>query len=297
VTDPEPFFSIIIPTYNRAAFIGKTILSLLAQEFSEFEIIVIDDGSTDNTRQVVAAIEDPRIRYYTQTNAERAAARNQGVRYARGKYVNFFDSDDLAYAHHLTAARKKISESGDLEIFHFGYDIINENRAVIETRNKFSGTINQALITGNHLSCDCVFVRRDVALENPFNEDRLLSASEDYELWLRIAARFPFRSFDEVTSAIVNHPHRSVRTSSAKNLEGRINCLMESLSHDKPFNAFYAGKINLFKAYLCVYVALHMGMNGDGIMQGGRYLWKATLLQPRVVFTRRFLAAIRTNLF
>ena len=92
-----PLFSVIIPTFNRADFIGKTVESVLRQTFTDFEIIVIDDGSTDNTAEIIAPIIDERLTYHFKQHEERAAARNAGTKLARGEYVTFLDSDDLLY--------------------------------------------------------------------------------------------------------------------------------------------------------------------------------------------------------
>ena len=75
---PSPLFSIVIPTYNRAHLIGKTIESVLRQEFTDFEILIVDDGSKDNTEEVASTFTDKRIRYLKKQNAERGAARNYG---------------------------------------------------------------------------------------------------------------------------------------------------------------------------------------------------------------------------
>ena len=117
-----PFFSIVIPTYNRAHLIRKTIESVLAQEDQDFEIIVVDDGSEDNTGEVVRAIGDDRVIYHKKNNAERGAARNYGAIRARGRYVTFLDSDDLLYANHLAAARRLINERHEPEILHLGFE-------------------------------------------------------------------------------------------------------------------------------------------------------------------------------
>ena len=121
--DSKVLFSIIIPTYNRAAFIRNTIQSLLNQSYSNFEIIVVDDGSKDNTDEIVKEITDPRVLYFKKENAERGAARNYGLNLAKGTYVNFFDSDDLAYPNHLASALAVVEEKDNPEIFHLGYDI------------------------------------------------------------------------------------------------------------------------------------------------------------------------------
>src|SRR5690554_1039706 len=106
----SPFFSVIIPCYNRGHLITETIRSVLAQTETDFEIIVIDDGSTDDTKNVVQSISDSRIHYYYQENAERGAARNKGVRKSRGRYITFLDSDDRFFPNHLSVVKKKLSE-------------------------------------------------------------------------------------------------------------------------------------------------------------------------------------------
>jgi glycosyltransferase involved in cell wall biosynthesis len=92
----KPFFSIIIPSYNRAALIIETLNSVCSQTFQNWECIVVDDGSTDTTRDVIEAlsIQDDRIRYIYQDNAERSNARNNGIRNAKGEWICFLDSDD-----------------------------------------------------------------------------------------------------------------------------------------------------------------------------------------------------------
>ncbi len=290
-------FSIVVPTYNREKFIYSTIGSLLKQRYGDFEIIVVDDGSTDQTESVVRSIADARVRYYRKENGERGAARNFGALQAKGDYINFFDSDDIAYPDHLNLAFNKISMHGNMEIFHFAYDVVDEQGNTLHTKRAGEQTINNSLINGNHLSCDCVFVRRDIALQFPFNEDRRLSASEDYELWLRIAARFPFRSFAEVTTAIVNHDERSVITSRGSALRQRINSLQEYLMADQQFVSYYHRDLPVFKAYLNIYLALHLGISGEKFSAGQAYLMKAARIYPPVIFTRRFVAAVRALLF
>ena len=92
---PPPFFSVVIPLYNRADIVRDTIRSVQAQDWQHFEIVVIDDGSRDDPAPVIEAIGDARVRYIRQDNAGGGAARNHGIKAARGRYIAFLDSDDL----------------------------------------------------------------------------------------------------------------------------------------------------------------------------------------------------------
>ena len=95
MSDAAPFFSVVIPLYNRADIVGDTIRSVQGQDWQDFEIVVIDDGSRDDPASVIDAIGDPRVRYIRQDNAGGGAARNHGIKAARGRYIAFLDSDDL----------------------------------------------------------------------------------------------------------------------------------------------------------------------------------------------------------
>lgn len=113
----SPRFSVIIPTYNRAESILETLDSCFAQSFTDFEIVVVDDGSSDTTLDVLHAIEDTRLVVVSQENAGPAAARNHGMRQANGQYIAFLDSDDTWYPQFLSAANEVLEEQGDVLIY------------------------------------------------------------------------------------------------------------------------------------------------------------------------------------
>jgi glycosyltransferase involved in cell wall biosynthesis len=99
---PDPFFSIITPAFNRAVLLPKAIESVLGQTFKSFEYIIIDDASTDNTKEVVESFKDDRIIYSkNEKNLERGASRNKGIELSKGKYICFLDSDDEYCSNHL----------------------------------------------------------------------------------------------------------------------------------------------------------------------------------------------------
>lgn len=104
----KPFFSIIIPTYNRAEFLSGAVMSILDQGFTDWELLIVDDGSTDNTKAIVNSFKDDRIKYIFQENAERSAARNNGIDNAEGEYICFLDSDDQYDMNFLEAIYQKL---------------------------------------------------------------------------------------------------------------------------------------------------------------------------------------------
>lgn len=293
---PDIFFSIVIPTYNRADYIRKTVESLLQQGDAAYEIIVVDDGSTDNTEDVLANIKSDKVSYHKKANAERGAARNYGARLAKGTYINFFDSDDVAYPNHLSEARKAVASLNQPEVIHLGYDVKDPEGKLLRTANTFPPTINDALIDGNHLSCNAVFVRRDIAAQWPFSENRLLSASEDYALWLKLASRYDIRCWNVVTSTVVNHELRSVLTINLEKFLQRMEILCQELKADEAFLKRYGSRWNTFRSYRDIYIALHLAMARYPKRKSIGYLWQAALLRPQVILTRRFMAALKNVL-
>lgn len=109
-----PFFSVVIPVYDRARTIGTALKSVLSQTEQDFEIIVVDDGSHDDPESVVRAFSDPRLLFVRQENGGGGAARNRGIDLARGRFVAFLDSDDTFLPHHLTAMRHLLADTDDV---------------------------------------------------------------------------------------------------------------------------------------------------------------------------------------
>lgn len=288
----RPFFSVIIPTYNRADFIGKTIASVLNQEFEGFELIIVDDGSTDNTKEVVAKFKDSRISYLKKENAERGAARNFGAKKANGKYLNFLDSDDLLYGHHLSTAYKNIQEE-NVPLFALHYDLSVKGKVQPADYLPAKKEINVPLIkVGNFLSCNAVFIRTQLFKENTFNENRKLAGSEDYELWLRLAARYPFDYYPKITSTIVYHESRSVLSMPASEMIQRKELMLSSVFNDQTFMQKYGQ----FKHYLIsntnTYIALHLALLGEKKM-AFKYLFAALEKAPFSLFKKRTVAILK----
>jgi len=182
--------SVIIPTFNRAAFLREAIDSVLAQSEKDFELIVVDDGSTDHTRELVAEYGD-RIRYFFQTNAGAAAARNLGIRNANGQLLTFLDSDDLWFPQKLArqiewmAAHPKIMLCYTDEIWIRRGVRVNQKKIHAKT----GGWIYPLCLPRCLISPSSVFMRHELfEIVGLFDEQ--LPICEDYDLWLRVAAKF-----------------------------------------------------------------------------------------------------------
>ncbi len=284
--------SVIVPTYNRAGCIGKTIRSVLQQENRNFELIIVDDGSTDNTEEIILSFADNRIKYFKKSNAERAAARNYGVRNAQGDYVTFLDSDDLLKQNHLSEAIRFFKRHTDVALLHLGYDVIDPDGTIIYPWKALPDPVNDKLVEGNFLSCLGVFVKKEILLQHPFNEDRELSGSEDYELWIRLAARFPIRTNAVVTASLVNHETRSVLQIGSASLMKRISLAKEYIGKDLQVRTTYGSKVKKIFAYLDLYAALHLAMGGHRII-AWKSLMQSALQRPSIVFNYRFLVLIK----
>jgi len=122
----NPFFSIILPSYNRTHLLPRAIDSVIRQSFVEWELIVVDDGSTDDTRDVVLSyvIKDDRIKYFSHTHSGLARTRNLGLKYANGMYITFIDSDDEYRTEHLSVRHYFLAMHPDVDLLHGGVTII-----------------------------------------------------------------------------------------------------------------------------------------------------------------------------
>ncbi|MCB9446966.1 MAG: glycosyltransferase family 2 protein [Flavobacteriales bacterium] len=206
-------FSIVIPTYNRARTLGRAIESVLGQTENNWELIVIDDGSTDETRTVVERFDDARIRYLHQQNQERSASRNRGVRESKGSWICFLDSDDVFHPDHLASFQKYIGDHqlktgmcvSGLEVRHEGGGLQQYPLLNMSAPNLLKEIWTTFVVP------DQVCISRDILIGNPFDER--FRIWEDTHLWLRIAAAHPVYQLPGYTSLQFVHSGSSVQQS------------------------------------------------------------------------------------
>lgn len=190
----KPAFSVIIPVYNRTDLLKRAVGSVLRQDFDDFEVLVVDDGSVVDIRSIVEAFSDTRIRYHRQPNRGASAARNAGIDRARGDYVAFLDSDDVYLPHHLATMHAILQNAPDAVAYC----------PVIATRGKNGNFIKppRALAAGEdmatYLMCDRGFVQtsgvclsREIAGRIRYRDDAKFGDDTDFAVRLQLGG-YPF---------------------------------------------------------------------------------------------------------
>lgn len=206
------FFSVVIPTYNRGHFIEQGIHSLLNQTFQDFEVIIVDDGSTDNTEVILRQYVNNQFRYYKIENQERGYARNFGFRKSGGDYVVFLDSDDWFKPTHLENLRNTIVHHNSFNFYATKFDEFVDGeicRHSILKKVKAGAYDYRFLLDGNHLACNICIRRRNESLI-PFHEDREFASLEDWLFLLYNLRNDRLFLSEEVTVSMREHSGRSM---------------------------------------------------------------------------------------
>ena len=204
--------SVVIPTYNRAHLIAETIISALEQGLADKEIIVVDDGSTDDTSEVVKAFQDQVI-YIRQANSGPARARNTGIRMARGNYIAFLDSDDIWLPEKLELQYQALRQNPNQGLVFSDVMWFSNGQVMVPSlREKYqlhTGNVFEKLLFDNWIATSSVVVKKECLEEvGGFDEDPQIMFVEDWNLWIRLAKKFPFGMVDKVLVKRRYHPNR-----------------------------------------------------------------------------------------
>lgn len=274
----DPFFSVVIPTYNRAHLIGKTIDSVLGQTFRNYEIIIVDNKSTDNTVDLLQPyLKDPRIRLFVQDrNYERARSRNKGFEEANGEFVTLLDSDDILYPSCLEDAFLYQKENVNSKFFHCGYEIIDEKGRVLVkgSLEKVSNPFLE-LSRGNYISNIGIFIHHDVVKRVKVDETPVIIGMEDYDFILRVLYDTKSIGFlRKINCGILVHPQRTVLTQEMETIRKRVDYFVDKSIKSELFeNDFYPYRktfISSNQLYLCGAAAIR-GFSGQALI----YLFKS----------------------
>jgi len=190
----SPRVSVIIPCYNAEAFIRETIQSVLEQTFTDFELIVLNDGSKDRSEALIRAFPDPRVSLVNKRNTGVADTRNQGIGIAKGEFVAFLDADDLYGPENLAAKVTFLDQNPDFGLVHSEvYDLHTSGERHTRGLTGCQGSVLHPLLEFKTMvnSPSSVLVRKDL-LSEVGGFDTRLSTSADRDLWIRLAAKTKF---------------------------------------------------------------------------------------------------------
>ena len=217
-----PRVSVIIPTYNRAHFIVDAIESVLAQTFKNKEIVIVDDGSTDNTKEILSGLQD-RVRYIYQENSGPTCARNRGILASNAEYIAFLDSDDIWLPEKLEVQIARFKLKRELGLVYSDAYRFFSDKTTMEPETEFSrlkphsGWTFEHLFRDNFVHTSTVVVRkRCLEKVGVFDEGGNFVPAEDYDLWLRIAARY---QIDYINKPLIKYRDHSANISGKNMLD------------------------------------------------------------------------------
>lgn len=288
-------FSIIIPTYNRGQRILKTINSVLNQDFKNYEIIVVDDGSIDDTEKLIFELNNQSIRYIKTVNLGVAHARNYGIKMAVGNYVGFLDSDDMMNPDHLQSAYNFICLKSYPEVVHLNFLWGDENK-IHTLRNQLPKSLPEDIFKNCSLHVNCIFVKNEIIKNNLFNESRELMFAEDWDFFIKLAVRFEIHLLDKITAYLVDHEDRSMRNFDQSKWISKRDAIVLSLSRDEVVSKKYEHNIKTVEAHMNSLIAINLAIRKNKVK--AIYFWFLSFsLKIDELFTRRSMAIIKHLVF
>lgn len=251
-SEPQPQVSVIVPCYNQAHFVGQAIDSVLNQSFKDFELIVVDDGSNDNAKEVVGRYRD--VTYIRQTNLGVSAARNRGLADSNGRYLVFLDADDRLLPEALEIGVRNLNDHPDCA-FVWGHSRhIAEDGSSVKSRPKpfIEQDHYRELLRTNYIRTPAEVMYRRTIFDEIGNFDPSLAGGEDYDLNLRIACRFPVFCHGEIINEYrVNQAGATLNT--VPMLKGTLTALRHQrrfVRGNREFEEAYQAGVRSWKEYL-----------------------------------------------
>lgn len=284
-----PLITVVIPVYNGEKTVRETIDSVLNQTFQDWELIIINDGSTDKTLEIIGSIKDERIKVFNYPNAGLAASRNRGISLAKGEYISFIDADDLWTPDKLEVQLKALQENPQAVVAYSWTDIIDESSQIIRAGSyiTFNGDVYANLLLMNFISNGSNVLIRTEALKEVGKFDESLKSGEDWDMWLRLATRYQFVAVDKpqilyrMSGNSMSANLWRMEEESMQVIELAFDRAPASLQHLKP-----SSKGNVYK-YLA-FKALDLSPNLERGSIAAIFFWKAVMYDMALLRTRVF---------
>jgi len=226
-------FSIILPTFNRSHMIHNAIESVINQTYENWELIIVDDGSTDSTKTVVNKYKklENKIKYIYQNNKERSAARNKGIEQANGDWICFLDSDDMYYKNHIDEFKSLIEKNNNKKGLYFSGVSYGEYSEDLEEYN-MSYNNNLEFVLLNTIGTPRACASKQILKKHQFNQE--INIGEDKELWSRISQFYPVIFHKKKTFIELEHPNRSINLGSEQESLRTLKFILKTVKIKRP---------------------------------------------------------------
>ncbi|HVY07553.1 MAG TPA: glycosyltransferase [Burkholderiales bacterium] len=289
----KPLVSVVVATYNMAKFLPLAVRSALDQTYDNVEVLVIDDGSKDDTAEVIQSLlSDPRVSYRVQSNAGQAAAKNHGIREAKGEYVGFLDADDVWMPEKLALQMPLFDQNPKVGVVHSRLSYIDEHGRDLGVADNrlFRGWISGPLLVENFIGFGTTVVKRECFSSlGTFKEH--IRMGIDYDLWLRFSTRY---EFDYVDRPLLQY--RTWSGQMSKNCKGRYQSGIDIM---KNFLAEHPGVVDKDterKAWAHTYVGFGQCMQRSENNSSAAMRFYAQALRYRPTFLPAWKAMVKTAL-
>ena len=282
-----PAISVIIPAYNSAKTILETIDSVLRQSFTDFELIVINDGSSDRTLELLATVDDPRLRVLSFANGGLPVARNRGIANSQGEFVTFIDADDLWTEDKLELQLAALSQNSAAGVVYSWTTVMDEAGKSFYPGKSVShaGDVRRQLLANNFIASGSNVMIRRTAIESVGEFEPTLTSAEDWDYWLRLA--LAGWEFAVVPKAQILYRQSAGAMSSKIEVMEKYNLLVV----DRAFQLAPA-RLQILKAESQANVYLYMAQlswqHGNKLRQTWQKLSQALLLYPSIAGRKKF---------
>jgi glycosyltransferase involved in cell wall biosynthesis len=294
-----PKVSVIIPAYNAMAYLPETLDSVLRQSFQDIEVLIINDGSSDNILQWVANITDPRVKLISQENQRLAAARNTGIAHAKGEYIALLDADDLWEPTKLEKQVRCLDDNSTVGLVHTWTLLIDSesNNTGKVLTPQLEGDAWQQIVQKNTIVVSSVMVRAS-CLEIVGEFERDLHYCEDYDMWIRFASRYAFAVLREPLTKY--RLHAGTLSTHCEEVLKYFRILIERAFQSAPTELLYLrnrayGNQNLYLAWRAIHnkdfeKAVHYRQQALANYPQLRYSWDYVRLSLAIAIAQSFQA-------
>ena len=243
----SPFFTVVIPTFNRAELLNNAIKSVRDQKYESWELLVIDDGSEDATKSVVEFYSDPRIKYRYIKHSGRGAARNKGLELAQGQWICFLDSDEMYRENHLERLNQEIVQHSNTFVFRTGIEYQYRGKSRFQDITYPSDLEGQiSYLWHYYFPLINICIHSELAKRFTFSDHE---AWEDKAYLQKVLLEYRYRQLPEYTVLVPEHPGRSIldiKDSEIK-LADQVQCIKEAHAFLSEKSSDMASKISLDK--------------------------------------------------